>query len=106
MEDIRGGKMSSERNKMISKLKEIVVPELRDREFKGSFPHFRKISKEKIELLTFQFDRYGEGFVVEVGVCSPEGFTHSWGEKVPPHKVTAHDVNNRLRLNEKKWSMV
>jgi len=50
--------------------------------------------------MTFQIDRYGGGFVIEVGVCSPEGFTHSWGEKVPPNKVTVHDVNNRFRLNE------
>lgn len=92
--------MSSDRDKMISELKKIVVPELRNRGFKGSFPHFRRISEDKIDLMTFQFDRYGGGFVVEVGVCSPEGFTHSWGEKVPPNKVTAHDLNNRLRLNK------
>jgi len=94
--------MSSERDNMISELKKIVVPELRKRGFKGSFPHFRRISEDKIDLMTFQFDRYGEGFVIEVGVCSPEGFTHSWGEKVSPNKVTAHDLNpdNRLRLKE------
>lgn len=87
---------------MISELKKIVVPELRNRGFKGSFPHFRRISDDKIDLMTFQFDRYGGGFVIEVGVSSPEGFTHSWGEKVPPNKVTAHDLNpdNRLRLKE------
>lgn len=93
--------MSSERDKMISALKNIVVPELRAKGFKGSFPHFRRISEDKIDLMTFQFDRYGGGFVVEAAVCSPEGVTFSWGEKVPPNKVTAHDVNDRLRLNEK-----
>lgn len=98
----RGDKMPSEREKMISELKKIVVPELRDRGFKGSFPHFRRIVEDKIDLMTFQFDRYGGGFVIEVGVCPPEGFIHSWGEKVPPHKVTTHDLDDRLRLNEKK----
>lgn len=97
---IWGGKMSSERDKMISALKKVVVPELRNKQFKGSFPHFRRISENKIDLITFQFDRYGGGFVIEIGVCSPEGLTHSWGEKVPPNKVTAHDINNRLRLKE------
>jgi hypothetical protein len=94
--------MSSARDNMISELKKIVVPEIRKRGFKGSFPHFRRISEDKIDLMTFQFDRYGGGFVIEVGVCSPEGFTHSWGE-IPPNKVTAHDLNpnNRLRLKEK-----
>jgi hypothetical protein len=99
--------MSSERDNMISELKKIVVPGLRERGFKGSFPHFRRISEKKIDLITFQFDRYGGGFVIEAGVCSPEGFTHSWGEKVPPNKVTAHDLHpdNRLRLkdNDGQW---
>lgn len=94
--------MSSERDDMIFELKKIVVPELRKRGFKGSFPHFRRNSEVKIDLMSFQFDRYGGGFVIEVGVCSPEGFTHSGGEKVPHNKVTVHDLNpdNRLRLKE------
>ncbi|WP_052345860.1 DUF4304 domain-containing protein [Paucisalibacillus sp. EB02] len=97
--------MSYERDKMISELKKIVVSELRDRGFRGSFPHFRRICKDKIDLITFQFDRYGGGFVIEIGVCSPEGFIHSWGEKVPPNKVTAHDLSNRFRLkdNDGQW---
>jgi hypothetical protein len=95
--------MSSERDNMIIDLKAIVVPKLREKGFKGSFPHFRRISEEKIDLITFQFDRYGGGFLIEVAVCSPEGFTHSWGEKVPANKVTAHDLHpdDRLRLNDK-----
>ena len=98
-------KMSSERNKMITALKKTVVPELRNRGFKGSFPHFRRISEDKIDLMTFQFDRYGGGFVVEVGVCSPKGIIHYWGEQVPPNKVTAHDLGTRLRLkrNDGSW---
>jgi hypothetical protein len=71
---LRGVKMSSsERDNMIIELKSMVVPELRNKRFKGSFPHFRRISEDKIDLITFQFDRYGGGFVVEVGVCPPEG---------------------------------
>ena len=97
--------MSLGRDNMISVLKKTVIPELRQRGFKGSFPHFRRIKEKKIDLMTFQFDRYGGGFVIEVGVCSPEGYTHYWGEKVPPNKVTAHDLNNRLRLkkNDGPW---
>ncbi|MCP3746681.1 DUF4304 domain-containing protein [Paenibacillus sp. A3M_27_13] len=97
--------MSIERDTMISSLKEIVIPVLRHKGFKGSFPHFRKIDKEKIELLTFQFDKYGGGFVIEIAVCSSEGFTCSWGEKKPPNKVTAHDLHpdNRMRLNNGNW---
>ncbi|GGA78656.1 DUF4304 domain-containing protein [Ornithinibacillus halotolerans] len=96
--------MSSGRLEMVSALKSVVVPELRKKGFKGSFPHFRRISHSQIELLTFQFDKYGGGFVIEVAVCPPEGFTHSWGEYVPPNKVTAHDINDRLRLNNENGS--
>lgn len=85
---------------MISELKKIVIPELRKRGFRGSFPHFRRIGTVKIDLMTFQFDRYGGGFVIEVGTCSSNGMTHSWGEYVPPNKVTAHDLDTRMRLKE------
>lgn len=90
---------------MISSLKKIVIPVLREKGFKGSFPHFRRITEEKIDLLTFQFDRYGGGFVIEIAVCSPDGWTHYWGKKVPPNKVTAHDLHpdNRLRLKGGDW---
>ena len=99
--------MSVEKNNMVIALEKVVVPELRKRGFKGSFPHFRRISVNKIDLITFQFDRYGGGFVIEVGVCSPEGVIHHWGEKVPPNKVTAHDLHpdSRVRLtgNDGEW---
>jgi hypothetical protein len=88
---------------MINTLKEIVIPVLRGNGFKGSLPHFRRISKEKVDLITFQFDKYGGGFIIEIAVCPPEGYTHTWGEKVPPNKVSAYDLhpNNRLRLTDK-----
>ncbi|NHM33830.1 DUF4304 domain-containing protein [Neobacillus terrae] len=94
--------MASERDNMISAIKKIVVPELRKRGFKGSIPNFRRISQKNIDLMTFQFDRYSGGFVIEVGLCSPEGFPHYWGEKVPANSVTAHDLHpdNRLRLKD------
>lgn len=92
--------MTNTRNDMITALKQFVVPKLREQGFKGSFPHFRKINGDKIDLLTFQFDRYGGGFVVEAAVCPIQGIMHSWGEQVPPNKVTAHDVSERLRLNQ------
>lgn len=45
-------------------------------------------------------------FVIEIAVCSPDGFTHYWGEKVLPNKVTVYDLqpNNRRRL--KRWRLV
>ena len=52
-----------DRKAMILELKRIVQPHLRVIEFSGSLPHFRKIGKETIDLVSFQFDRNGGGFV-------------------------------------------
>jgi len=90
--------MSIEHERMVKALKEIVVTRLREQGFRGSFPHFRRQCKEKIDLLTFQFDRNGGGFVIEISECSPEGITTYFGELIPPNKVTAWDMDSRLRL--------
>ncbi|MFJ7406288.1 MULTISPECIES: DUF4304 domain-containing protein [unclassified Lysinibacillus] len=92
--------LSNSRILMIKALKKLVVPYLREHGFKGSFPHFRRLNEGNIDLVTFQFNRYGGSFVVELAVCGKNGTTMSWGEKVPPNKVTAHDVGNRFRLRE------
>ena len=41
------------RKNMEQALKEFFVPELRALGFKGSFPHFRRIAENSIDLLTF-----------------------------------------------------
>jgi Domain of unknown function (DUF4304) len=96
--------MSVERDKMIKSLKERVVPVLRQRGFKGSFPHFRRPTDTAIHLLTFQFDKWGGGFTIEIAVCPPAGVTMQWGEHVSPSKVSAWDVYppNRPRLGPEK----
>jgi len=90
--------MSAERERMTEMLKEHVVPVLKARGFKGSFPHFRRITDTGIHLLSFQFDKWGGGFVVEIAACPAQGVTMHWGEQIPPAKVTAHHVNRRQRL--------
>ena len=79
--------MAADREKMIAALKEHVVSALKSRGFKGSFPHFWRITESGIHLLTFQFDKWGGGFVVEVASCSPEGVTMHWGKQISPAKV-------------------
>ena len=90
--------MSTERDKMIKSLNEIFIPELRNRNFKGSFPHFRKTENGKTNLLTFQFDRYGGGFVIELANWNEPEFKAPWGEVIPLKKLTAHDLNERQRI--------
>ena len=85
---------------MVLSLKGIFMPALRERGFKGSLPHFRRPLKDRIDLLTVQFDRWGGGFVIEISNCAPEGITMPWGLHIPPNRVRAWDnnPNGRRRL--------
>ncbi|MEW9571535.1 DUF4304 domain-containing protein [Rhodanobacter sp. Si-c] len=89
------------RKVMENELKSIVVPVLRAAGFTGSLPHFRRLATERMELLTFQFDRHGGGFVIEAAWCEPDGVVTSWGKAIPATKVTAHDLHPNLRLRIK-----
>src|SRR5260221_9525303 len=90
--------MSDQRDRMIETLKEYVIPILREKGFKGSFPHFRRLTETAIHLLTFQFDKWGGGFIIEIAVCSPKGFQIHWGKSIETPKGNAWDINHRLRL--------
>lgn len=89
--------MNELRQQVDLELKESVVPLLRKSGFKGSMPHFRKVLLREIALITFQFDRWGGGFVVEVAECPLDGIEMHWGEIVPPKAVTAHHVTGPAR---------
>lgn len=88
---------------MIAALKEHVLPALRERGFKGSFPHFRRPAEGAIHLLTFQFDRNGGAFLIEIAASPVTGATTHWGKHIPPQKVTAWDISppDRPRLRGK-----
>lgn len=81
------------REEMEAELKGAVVPALRLSGFKGSLPHFRRPGPNAIDLLTFQFDRSGGGFVIEISRCSLDGFTTHWGKHIPASKVSAWDLH-------------
>lgn len=91
---------------MIDALNAIVVPVLRERGFKGSFPHFRRPSVFKIDLLSFQFDKWGGGFLIEISICAEFGITTYWGEEIPANKVRALDnhPDRRHRIKPGKGS--
>jgi Domain of unknown function (DUF4304) len=91
----------SPRQLMDDALKAEVIPGLRDAGFKGAFPHLRRLRPTGVDLLTFQFDRRGGGFVIEIARCGPEGVTLHWGEHVPSSKVRALDVHPDRRVRIK-----
>ena len=76
---------------MIIALKETVVPFLRGKGFSGSFPHFRRFSNNGVDLLTFQFDKWGGGFLIEISKCSNSGFVTHWGETISAKDMRAID---------------
>jgi len=89
--------MSEAQDQMKAALKSTVVPRLRKLGFSGSFPHLRRRRPDRIDLLTFQFDRHGGGFVIEISRCPPDGLTTAWGKQIAPGKVTAWDLPPKER---------
>ena len=79
--------MASGRDEMIKALKIILIPVLREKGFKGSFPHFRRRLENRIDLMSFYFDKYGGGFTVEIGASPSNGYTIKGGPHIPPDKV-------------------
>ena len=48
------------RAKVNEQIKTMIVPELRKKGFKGSFPHFRRIYENgRVDFLSFQFNKWG-----------------------------------------------
>jgi hypothetical protein len=92
--------MSEARDKMVSALKEIVVPCLRDMGFRGSFPHFRRSRDGQLDLLMFQFSQFSRKFCVEVSYCELTGCKLHTGEMIPADRARVYHQNpcRRFRL--------
>ena len=82
---------------MIAEIKRSVQPFLCSNGFAGSFPHYRKKTSTGIDLLTIQFDRHGDGFVIEIARCPVDGALTAAGTSVPPEKVRAWDIHPNYR---------
>jgi len=78
-------------------LQQHVVPALRQRGFSGTLPHFRRVAPDKVDLLSFQFDRYGGGFVLELAEAPAGDLVKSWGKVIPAKRLCALDVNPPAR---------
>jgi hypothetical protein len=88
---------------MIETLKAQVVPILRARDFKGSFPHYRRPTAYAVHLLSFQFDKWGGRFLVEIAICPVTGIETADGTRIAPEQVTSWHVHpdHRLRLGKR-----
>lgn len=86
---------------MIKSLNEIVFPVLRERGFKGKFPHFYRKVKERTDLLMFQFDLHGSTLSVEISKCPSQGYLDSSGKRVPPDKLKVYQIGvNRTGIGD------
>jgi hypothetical protein len=92
--------MLSPRACMDLALKTSVVSALRESGFTGSYPHLRRLHVTHVDLLTFQFDVNGGGFLIEITRCGIGGTTTHTGKHIAASSVTAWDIhpNNRVRI--------
>ena len=52
-------------------IKSMVIPELKKHGFIGKYPHFKRIKSDSIDLLTFQFNKHGGSFCIEISTVYP-----------------------------------
>ncbi len=92
----------SQSQKMRNALSEFVIPNLAEKGFVGEYPHYKRIYDDRIELLVFQTNKWGNSFTVEIStVFFPErkrdsNFCSSDFESI--ENATVWDTNLRYRL--------
>lgn len=90
--------MTDHRSLMTAALKNVFVPALRERGFKGSLPHFYRASPVRADFLTVQFHSAGGSFVVEIAKSGPDGIESGHGKDLPVSKLNTTYFAQRLRL--------
>lgn len=93
--------MADAREVMDDALKQVVAPMLRERGFKGSFPHYRRTQADGgIDLLSFQFARAGGKFCVNVAHADAARVSlPTTNPALPSSKFKAGMCNNSWRLS-------
>jgi len=79
-------------------LKSIVVPDLRVRGFKGSFPNFFRDRGGHIDLLTFQFRSSGGSYVCEISFADQDRSNVAIYKDTETKKLRTNQTKTRLRL--------
>ena len=82
-------------------LKKSVIPVLRELGFTGTYPHLRRVHVTHVDLLTFQFDVNGGGFVIEVARCGIGGITTDSGKYIPASRAKIWDIHPEQRFRLK-----
>lgn len=93
----------SQAQKMKSALNKLVIPKLLEQGLEGKYPHYKKIYDDRIELLSFQTNKWGNSFTVEVSTVflpSSNRDSNVIGSEIPPiEELNVWNTNNRYRLD-------
>ena len=91
----------SQSQKMRNAILKYVIPNLKSKGFEGDYPHYKKIYDNRIELLVFQANNWGNSFTVEISTVFLDGerdsnfISHEFKEI---GSATVWDTNSRYRL--------
>lgn len=93
----------SANQKMKAALRQYVIPELINEGFTGNYPHYRRVFPDRIELLAFQWNKWGHSFTVEVSVffLNQQGLAANFTSDksdIPLSEVNVWHTNRRFRL--------
>jgi len=98
--------MSDRRRAIDASLKANTVPFLRERGFKGSFPHFYREIAGHVDLLMFQFRLDGSSFIVEISYADPDRTNIYFRPETPTAKLQVSAATNRYRLGSARKQQV
>lgn len=66
--------------------------------FKGSYPHYRRFLDERMDIIGFQFSKWGPQFYVEIGVVDPGRHTLLDGKHFPSITLKYYKCPAHIRI--------
>lgn len=92
----------SQSEKMRVALSEVVIPRLSENGFTGTYPHYKRKYHDRIELLSFQTNKYGNSFLVEISTVflseRKRDSNLSCDDSEDPENANVWDTNIRYRV--------
>lgn len=88
------------RTRLDTELKAKFVPVLRANGFKGSYPHFRRLRNDRLDVLGLQFSLWSPALYFEIGISPKEGTTFSDGKHYPPKSIKFYQTHHRERVGK------
>lgn len=95
-----GDKMTN-REIMLKALNKTVIKDLKEQGFTGKYPHFKKKKEDCIELISFQANKYGGSFTMEVSAVFPDSKVTNLSDlnaQVDENDIEVACTNQRYRL--------